>query len=183
MSSGSGKLSDGSTLLTGITLKSYNYKSNSGWYSDKRTVERTWHEVQSTFNPEVLDTRTIGHNVFWKTYPRPWNPKTYSGKDDYSYIPSNPIEIPGYIHDRAYDNKEARGANSLFTNEDVIGDDWRFVAQELALSLDPNLDAISRYEAFFLGLGLELFAEPKTIYHYSKKILKAAGKGASAIKH
>ncbi|NBA86180.1 hypothetical protein GVN16_10435 [Emticicia sp. CRIBPO] len=184
---GLGTLSNGGRLISEIKETGYPSRRGVEWYLDKESVDNAWHEVQGDLTPEALDPRTIGHNIFWKTYPGPSNPKKYNGKDDYSYLPTNPIEYPGMIHDLAYDRKEARGAASLLINTKVIKDDWAFVAQEISLSYDPRLDPISRFEAKVLGIGLGLAATPKTGFYYMflglKTMSRTIGKGASAIKN
>lgn len=179
---GLGVLSNGGKLISEINEVGYRSSRGVDWYADRQSVSRAWHEVQGNYNPDALDTRTLGHNIFWKTYPGPDNPKTYRGDDDYSYRPSNIIEYPGMYHDKAYDKKQVKGAAGLFFSTKVIGDDWRFVGQELMLANNPALDPVSRFQARIFATGLGLAATPKTAIYFLWKGVQGLGKGASAVK-
>lgn len=173
MSGGRGKLSDGSPLLTGVSVTGYRNGNNTRFYADQNTVDRTWHEVQGNLTPDVLDPRTLNGNLLWTTYAGGDNPKTYSGNDDYSYIPKNPIEHPAIAHDRAYDKLGINGLTGLLTSTSAIGADYEFVARELLLSNNPNLDLISRAKARTLGLGLGALAAPKTGYYFINQSIQS----------
>lgn len=176
---GGGQLSDGSRVLTGINI----YVANTRFYTDEKTFDRTWHEVQGSLTPDELDYRTLHKNILGYTYPGPNNPKKYNGNDDYSYKPSLPIEYPGMIHDLAYDKKQARGALDLLTNESVIDDDIKFVYMHYILASYPTLDFKTRVHSIILAEGLNFISTPKRMWKDLKHGLKALGKGASNIKN
>jgi RHS repeat-associated protein len=168
---GHGKLSDGSVLadelnIVGTKQKGGDFKNGQ---ADKSMIN-FWHGVQRTQTPEALDPRTVGHNVFWTTYSGPFNPKKYSGEDDYSYKPQRIEDIPGAIHDLKYDNFKIKGASGLFTSPRAIVADWTFVGQELAIAtLSPNLR--TKFTAAGLGIGLGAAAFPKTLTTITKIIV------------
>jgi RHS repeat-associated protein len=180
---GGGTLSDGSRVLTGIDITVKYTKNGIQFNSDKSTINRTWHEVQGSLTPKALDPRTINQNILGYTYPGPNNPKNYNGDDDYSYIPINPIEIPGLIHDLAYDRKRARGASGLITNTKVIEDDFRFVYQHYALANNKNLSLKTRFHSYILGRGLHMLATPKMILQEIKRELIIVGESVSKIQN
>jgi RHS repeat-associated protein len=132
---GLGKLSNGSNLLSTVTVNGYNNGGHTNWYADNKSLDNAWHEVQGNLTPDALDPRTVGQQpLFGLTYPGPNNPKTYSGKDDYSYVPSNLAEYPAIGHDRRYDNLGIKGASGLFADTRSIGADWKFVGEEFAIA-------------------------------------------------
>jgi len=102
------------------------------------------------------------------TYPGGNNPRTYSGKYTYSYVPGRLSEYPAIGHDRRYDNLGTAGAKGLLTDTRAIGADWRFVGEELGIALNPFNDPITRMQAFILGEGLGLASFPKTLYQLSQ---------------
>jgi hypothetical protein len=107
---GQGKLSDGSTLADEFSVTTY--KQDDGGikgYADEKSFGNFWHGVQKNLTPNGLDTRTVGHNIFWLTYPGPLNPKTYAGDDDYSYVPNRVEEYSALAHDLGYDRLNIRG--------------------------------------------------------------------------
>lgn len=162
---GHGKLSDGSTLADELTIvgtkrKGEDFKNG---YADK-SFQDFYHGVQRSLTPDALDPRTVGHNIFWLTYPGPWNPQTYAGKDDYSYIPTRPEEFPAITHDLTYNSLKIRGGNGLFTATSAISADYKFVTQELAIALTPAYSMRSRVTAGSMGIVLGAFALPKTVY-------------------
>jgi len=114
--------------------------------------------------PNCLDPSTLGQNFLWLSYPGGNNPRTYSGDDSYSYVPSRLSEYPAIGHDRRYNNLGIAGPKGLFTDTRAIGADWRFVWEELSIASNPFVDPISRMQAGILGLGVGGFALPKTIY-------------------
>ncbi len=162
---GSGKLSDGSSLVSTVNVNGYQHGNRIDWYTDRKSFDNAWHSVQGTLTPDALDPRTVGHNLFWLTYPGPWNPKTYAGNDDYSYSPSL-VEIPAYLHDKEYDALGIKGAGGLFTDAQALGADYRFVTSQLALMNNPLLNPVDRVESGILGVGLGLAATPKAINHF-----------------
>lgn len=97
------------------------------------------------------------------SYPGGNNPKKYNGLDDYSVIPSNIVEYPAIIHDLKYTRAGVSGFKGLATSSKVIGADYTFVGQELALALNPGLSLKQRSQALILGTGLGLIALPKTL--------------------
>lgn len=121
------------------------------------------HSVQGDLRPDLLDPRTIGKNLFWTTYPGGHNPKKYNGKDDYSYAPSNFVELAAYRHDQHYDKLGVKGIVGLSTSTKAIGADYTYVAENLAAALNPRLSIFQRSKALGLGLGLGAIAAPKTI--------------------
>jgi hypothetical protein len=180
---GGGTLSDGSRVLTGIDISVKNTRNGIQYSPNKNTIDRTWHEVQGSLTPEALDIRTLNKNLLDYSYPGGDNPKKYNGDDDYSYLPSNPIEYPGIMHDLAYDAKEARGLKSLLTRTDLIEDDLRFVYQHYALVNNSKLSLRTRFDSFILGKGLHLLASPKMILKEIKRELLLVGESASKIQH
>lgn len=156
---GHGKLSDDSVLADELSIgssKSANDKSFSDF----------WHGVQKSLTPNGLDTRTLGQQFFGiggLTYSGSSNPKTYSGRDDYSYKPQKIEDFPGFFHDLDYDRMKINGASGLFTSQKAIGADWRFVGRELAIAtLSPDLR--TKLSAGALGVGLGAAALPKTMF-------------------
>jgi RHS repeat-associated protein len=162
---GHGILSDGSTLADEIKIT--NYKKVGGSYKgdvDQKSFSNFWHGVQRSLTPNALDPRTVGQNLLGLTYPGGENPKTYSGKYDYSFVPQSLAEYPAIGHDRRYDNLGTAGISGLFTDTRAISSDYRFVAQELAIGvLSTNFK--TKIQATILGGGLGFFASFKTITH------------------
>jgi RHS repeat-associated protein len=113
---------------------------------------------------DYLDPSTIGHNLFWLSYPGGNNPHSYNGEDNFTYKPKNKAEFPAIGHDRRYYNVGASGATGLLTNTKTIGADWLFVAEELSIANDPSQEFEDRVAAFILGKGLGALAYPKTVY-------------------
>jgi hypothetical protein len=116
--------------------------------------------------PNCLDQSTIGHNLLGLSYPGGNNPKSYNRKYNYSYVPTNLSEYPAIGHDRRYDNLQITGASGLFTDTRAIGADWRFVAEEFSLAINPTLKSTDRISAGVLGIGLGLAAMPKTLLKF-----------------
>lgn len=172
---GHGKLSDGSTLADELSITTYKQVGGGiKGYADEKSFSNFWHGVQGSLTPDALDPRTVGHNIFWTTYAGPFNPKTYAGNDDYSYVPKRPEEFPALAHDLTYDRLRITGAGGLFTASSAIGADYKFVTQELAIAINPAYNARTRYTAYTLGVGLGLAAAPKTAYTFSKYLVQSA---------
>ncbi len=112
-----------------------------------------------------LDPSTIGHNLLGLSYPGGNNPKSFNGRYNYSYVPTNLSEYPAIGHDRRYDNLNIQGAKGLLLDTRAIGADWRFVKEELQIAAFPYFDPKSRIDAAVLGVGLGLSALPKTIFN------------------
>ncbi|KRD11276.1 hypothetical protein ASE21_06105 [Flavobacterium sp. Root901] len=164
---GQGKLSDGSTLADEFSVTTYKQEGGGIMgYEDEKSFGNFWHGVQKNLTPNGLDTRTIGQNLLGLTYPGGNNPKTYSGADDFSYVPSSLAEYPAIGHDRRYANIGTAGAGGLFGDSKAIGADWRFVGQELSILTLP-VDIKTKVQAGLLGVGLGLFSAGKTIIQLS----------------
>ncbi|WP_215239419.1 hypothetical protein [Dyadobacter helix] len=182
MKEAGGTMSNGGKLVSEVREKRYRGRLGIEWYPDKESVKNAWYDVQGGLTPNALNPRSIGHNYLWTTYNGPNNPKKYSGKDDYSYLPRNPVELAGYTHDKYYDSKGVHGAEGLFTSKEVIGADWRFVLTQNMNAANSALDPISRIKAAGFAVGLGIFAAPKTVFYGLVEAVKLAGPGASAIK-
>lgn len=165
---GLGMLSDGSKLAKGFTIMGQKdiYGGNH-WVTDQKSYNNFWHSIQGDLTPNALDPRTL--NQQWggllgeMSYPGGDNPKKYNGLDDYSVIPSKIVEYPAIIHDLKYTRAGVSGFKGLATSSKVIGADYKFVGQELALALNPGLSLKQRSQALILGTGLGLVALPKTL--------------------
>jgi len=166
-SGGHGKTSDGSILADEVEVTSH--KQVGGGFrliASEESFNNFWHGVQRSLTPDALDPRTLGQQflgIGGLTYPGPSNPKTYSGNDDYTYAPRRIEELPAIAHDLAYDKLNVRGGGGLFTAKSAIGADYRFVAQELTISI-ISTNIRTKYTAGALGVGLGLAALPKTVY-------------------
>ncbi|MGY3793191.1 RHS repeat domain-containing protein [Aquimarina sp. 433] len=112
---------------------------------------------------DQLDPSTVGHNIFYLTYPGGNNPLTYNGDYTYTAIPKDLSGYPAIGHDRRYDNLNIAGASGLFTDTRAIGADWKFVSEELEIAGNPVLPLKTRLYAGTLGVGLGLAALPKTL--------------------
>ncbi|WP_264536587.1 RHS repeat-associated core domain-containing protein [Flavobacterium sp. N1736] len=164
---GQGKLSDGSTLADEFAVTTYKQEGGGiKGYADEKSFGNFWHGIQKNLTPNGLDTRTIGQNLLGLTYPGGNNPKTYSGADDFSYVPSSLAEYPAIGHDRRYANIGTAGAGGLFGDTKAIGADWRFVGQELSILTLP-VDLKTKVQAGLLGVGLGLFSTGKTVIQLS----------------
>ena len=158
---GHGKTSNGAVLADEITIggsKSANEKS----------ISNFWHGVQRSLTPNALDPRTVGQQfggIGGLTYSGLSNPKTYAGNDDYSYKPQRIEDYPGLIHDLAYDKMNIKGAGGLFTATNAISTDYKFVTQELAISI-YSTNIRTKITAGALGVGLGACALPKTVYSF-----------------
>jgi RHS repeat-associated protein len=121
-----------------------------------------------------LDPSTIKKNIGHLTYPGPDNPMTYpdpiTGQRDYdySYAPESPAEYPAIGHDRRYDKLKVQGASGLFGDTRAIGADYKFVSEQLSLGNLRMLHPNYKTQSLVLGLGLGLFALPKTIYQFTR---------------
>jgi hypothetical protein len=135
--------------------------------SEVGPIQNGYGEYGNTLNPDTVGKQFFG--IGGLTYPGPTNPKTYNGRDDYSYIPSRIEEFPAFIHDRAYDVLQIKGASGLFMATDAINADWRFVASELKISAASN-NIQTKFTAAALGVGLGLIALPKTVHYYSNPV-------------
>lgn len=164
-----GKLSDGSTLADEVKITMYKQEGG-GYkgYEDKKSFSNFWHGVQRSLTPNALDPRTVGQQfggIGGLTYSGPSNPKTYANKDDYSYKPQRIEDYPGLIHDLAYNDLGIKGAGGLFTATSAISTDYKFVTQELAISL-YSTNIRTKITAGSLGVGLGACALPKTVYSF-----------------
>lgn len=166
---GHGKTSDGNILADEIEVTSH--KQIGGGFrliANEKSFSNFWHGVQKSLTPDGLDTRTLERQFFGiggLTYPGPSNPKTYSGNDDYTYVPQRIEEFPAIAHDLAYDKLNIRGGGGLFTAKSAIAADYRFVVQELTISiLSTNIR--TKYTAGALGIGLGIAAFPKTFHSF-----------------
>lgn len=157
---GHGKTSNGGVLADEISIT--NKKMDEKSFSD------FWHGVQRTQTPEALDPRTIGKNIFDLSYPGPDNPKTYSGNDDFSYVPKSIAEYPAIGHDRRYANLGIAGASGLLTDTRAISTDFRFVAQSF-MAIGMTNSYKEKWDSFKLGMGLGFLASFKTIYHFTSQ--------------
>jgi RHS repeat-associated protein len=117
--------------------------------------------------PDRLDWSTVGENLFHLTYPGGDNPMTYGGKYSYAYTPEYLSEYPAIGHDRRYDNLGIAGASGLFMDTRAIGADWRFVAEELAITAFPNASFLDKVYAGTLGTFLGVAALTKTVYQFT----------------
>ncbi|WP_317129501.1 RHS repeat domain-containing protein [Chryseobacterium candidae] len=115
---------------------------------------------------DCLNPGTLYKNLFGLTYPGGDNPKTYGGDWSYQYSPLFQSEYPAIGHDRRYDNLGTEGAMGLLTDTRAIGADYKFVAQELKIALNPFNGATSadKQAAGMVGVGLGIAAAPKTIF-------------------
>ncbi len=122
----------------------------------------------SKFCQSCYDPTTVGNNQLGLTYAGGENPKSYSKEDSYEYIPKSMADYPAIGHDRRYDALKIKGPRGLFTDTRAIGADWRFVAEEVGVVLNPASSINEKLQATYLGFGLGLFALPKTIYQLSQ---------------
>ena len=166
-----GTLSDGSKLVSSISVDGYKINDNIQWIADSKSFENAWYSVQGDLTPYALDPRTLNHNIIG-SYPGSNNPKKYCGQDDYSYVPSNPVEIPAMIHDLEYDRLKIKGLEGLLKSEKSIPADWRFVMQEMAIGLNSRYDPVTRFQGRLLGIGLGVLALPKTFQYLHNKTIK-----------
>lgn len=124
---------------------------------------------------DCLNPGTLNKNLLGLTYPGGDNPKTYGGDYSYAFSPSFRSEYPAIGHDRRYDNLGTAGASGLLTDTRAIGADYRFVAEELSISVNPFIGTKDRLAAGALGVGLGVAALPKTISALSTNKLGVAG--------
>ncbi len=171
---GKGSHVENGSSLIGSSSKGENYRytfNGDGTYSKDGSIvnNRTKTEGGSTiyeYCSSCLDPRTLYKQfggIGGLTYPGGDNPKAYSGKDDYSFIPSSLIEFPAMQHDLAYDKLGITGASGLLMNRSAISADWTFVNQHLFLSRSGFLSPADRFKSDLLGFGLGLAATPKTL--------------------
>jgi len=165
---GSGTLSDGSSFINDqVNINGYGINNSyTSWYVDIRSFQNAWHGVQGSLTPDDLDPLTLHKNIFGLSYPGGNNPKTYSGKDDYSYVPANAAEYPAIGHDRRYSKLGTNGLVGLLTDTRTIGADWQFVSQETSIANSPSFNLKTRVQAFLLAKGLGALAYPKTLFHF-----------------
>jgi RHS repeat-associated protein len=160
---GLGRLSDGSKLASEVKVNGYKEGNHVNWVTDKKSFDNMWHGIQGDMTPNALDPRTVGKQFpFGLTYPGPTNPRTYSGKFDYTYVPLNLAEYPGIGHDRRYDNLKITGASGLFTDSRAIGADWQFVSEEFLIATISTNPAV-KFQAAFFGGVLGASASVKTL--------------------
>lgn len=117
--------------------------------------------------PDCLNPSTVGNNLLGLTYPGGNNPRSYNKKYNYSFVPTNLSEYPAIGHDRRYDNLNITGASGLFTDVRAIGADWKFVAEEFSIAVNPFMKPADRLSSGILGFGLGLSALPKTMFQLS----------------
>jgi len=163
---GLGTLSDGSQLVSAVNVNGYQQGNRVDWYTDKKSFNNAWHEIQGDLTPDALDTRTVGHQ-FWGltnlTYPGGQNPLKYNGKFDYTYVPKSLGEYPAIGHDKRYDNLGITNAGkALFMDSRTIGADWKFVKEEFLIATLP-IGTKEQIKAAALGAGLGFFASFKTL--------------------
>lgn len=120
---------------------------------------------------ECLNPGTLYKNLGNLTYPGGDNPTTYDGNYSYEYKPSLLSEYPAIGHDRRYDNLKIAGLSGLLTDTRAIGADYKFVAEELGIAVNPFIGSKDRAIAGGLGIGLGILALPKTI----RKIMQPLG--------
>jgi RHS repeat-associated protein len=114
-----------------------------------------------------VDSRTLGHNIFWSNYTGSWNPKSNNGNWNYQVAPTNRADIGAMRHDLAYDSLGITGASGVFLDTRAIKADYTLVQYELWLNLNWFNGATSkeRLEGGIIGLGIGIFALPKTIVY------------------
>lgn len=169
-------LGEGSTLTTtvnGEVTSQYTFHNN-GTASDisGNTIDNTQDINTAGGNTifsncsDCLNPGTLYKNLFGLTYPGGDNPKTYGGDYSYAFSPSFQSEYQAIGHDRRYDNLGTEGAMGLLTDTRAIGADYKFVAQELKIALNPFNGALNadKQAAGMLGVGLGIAAAPKTIF-------------------
>ena len=170
MSGKLGVLSDGSKLAKGFTVRTQNdFIYGSHFVTDKKSFDNFWHSVQADLRPDLLDTRTLGGNLFWTSYAGGDNPKKYNGKDDFSYNPANKLEQAAIKHDRAYGDLQIKGLDGLYNDKRAIAADWTYVRENLGIAYNPLNKFKDRIRGYLLGIGLGLIATPKTIERYMPK--------------
>ncbi len=131
-------------------------------------VFKKWMAVNSATSRTDLNLATLHQNILGTSYVGPDNPKSYNNEYNYSYAPTNLAEYPAIGHDRRYGNLKAVGASGLFIDTRTIGADWKFVGEELSIASMSFLDVKTRAEAALFGIGLSLFALPKTLIMLSQ---------------
>jgi hypothetical protein len=161
---GLGEMSNNGRLVRTIKVNGYDHGFYNHWFADKVSLNSAWHEVQGFLNPDILDPRTLNQNLFGYSYPGPNNPKTYAGNDDYTYVPRNPMELPGMLHDLQYEKLQIAGANGLLNSEEALGADAQFVVLHMVMALDPRIGgSLTQLKSFALGAGLGMLATPKAM--------------------
>nr|WP_255494192.1 RHS repeat-associated core domain-containing protein [Hufsiella ginkgonis] len=173
MEGGLGKLSDGSKLLS--TVSATSYKGVGGFTRinvEQKAMDNLWHEVQRGLTPDALDPRTIGQNILGLTYAGPWNPTKYNGKDDYSYAPKYPEDIPAYIHDKDFDRLGLKGAGPVFNDSRAQGPNVSLVNREIGVAFSLDASLMSRIRALVVANGIGA----ASIYHDIKSAADAVAK-------
>lgn len=145
-----------------LSLNNENFKGLAIDSNNRGTVNSNRNSVNSTC-PECLNPATIGHNLFYLSYPGGDNPQSYNDDYSYSYVPKNISEYQAIGHDRRYDNLKIQGLSGLLTDARATGADWKFVMEESKLALIPGYGIRERFYAGSLGIGLGLFSLPKTL--------------------
>lgn len=162
---GSGKIHNFYTTLTRVVREYTKPKEalDEAYLGGYVSGEASVNNLGNGSCPECLDASTLGKNIGGMSYPGGNNPRSINGDYNYSYIPENIAEYPAIGHDRRYDNLGVTGASGLFTDSRAIGADVRFVAEEMAIALNPTVGLQDRITAAFLGSSLAIAAFPKTM--------------------
>jgi RHS repeat-associated protein len=184
---GTEHLGEGSTVTTtvgGVVNSQYTLHNN-GTASDMagNTIDNTkdittkggitiFSNCSDCLNPGSLYKNGFGLGL---TYPGGNNPKTYGGDYSYAFTPLLQSEYPAIGHDRRYDNLGTAGASGLLTDTRAIGADYRFVAEEISIAINPFSGVKEKLTAGILGFGLGAGALPKTIYKLSTNEHGVAG--------
>ena len=71
---------------------------------------------------------------------------------------------------------QIKGSGGLFNDKQAIPADWTFVGENLLHSANPNLDALNRFRALVISIGLGFGALPKTIEYFMPVMVSAPKK-------
>ncbi len=84
-----------------------------------------------------VNAETLHKNLFGTSYTGPTNPKDYTGKDSYQYMPKNMSEYPAMLHDVRYDAKGATGITDALLNKKVLGADIKLTIGSAGVMVHP----------------------------------------------
>jgi RHS repeat-associated protein len=158
---GLGKLTNGNKLLSAVNVSHFDNALTGvgGWKVDQKSFSNFWYQVQGDLTPNDLDPRTWHNNTFLGihnglSFAGPDNPKTYSGKEDYTHLPDQIEDIPGYVHDLDFNKLGDKGPNDVFNDPRTQTANAKLVKAEIRISLIPGLSPVSKARAIIIAVGI-----------------------------
>lgn len=122
----------------------------------------------------ACDARTLHKNLFGTSYTGTTNPKDYSSKDNYDYVPRNPSEKYSKIHDIMYDLAQSNSKLPAFfdCSEAITNADLILVMGNLSNLSNPKASLVDKARSLGTAILFTSLFNIKYSYRETKKALK-----------